>query len=101
MPNGIFYLKSLDKSISYIRGIWIDFLLLLLSCFVEISEFNANRVDPDQTPRSAASDLDLPCLSMSHLWDARLKWIKANKKSIGFKIFAEKYNMYDNFNRSL
>ena len=24
---------------------------LLLPCFVEISEFNANSVDPDQTPR--------------------------------------------------
>ena len=30
----------------------------------------ANSVDPDQTPRSAASDLGLHCLSMSLLWDA-------------------------------
>ena len=28
---------------------------LSLSCFVEISEFNANSVDPDQMPHSAAS----------------------------------------------
>ena len=28
---------------------------------------NANRVDPDQTPRSAASDLGLHCLPISHL----------------------------------
>ena len=34
-------------------------LLLLLSCFVEISELNANSVDPDQMPHSAASDLGL------------------------------------------
>ena len=37
---------------------------------------NANSVDPDQTPRSAASDLGLHCLPMSLLWDARLKWVK-------------------------
>ena len=34
--------------------------LLLLSCFVESSERNANSVDPDQTPRSVASDLGPP-----------------------------------------
>ena len=39
---------------------------------------NANSVDPDQTPLSAASDLGLHCLPMSHLlvWDARHKWVK-------------------------
>ena len=73
MPSGLFYLSSLDKSISYIRGVW---LVLLLSCFVEISEINANRVDPDQTPRSAASDLGLHCLSVSHLLDDRLELVK-------------------------
>ena len=30
--------------------------------------------DPDQTPRSAASDLGLHCLPMSHKKDARLIW---------------------------
>ena len=40
-------------------------LLLLLSCFVEISECNANNVDPDQMLHSAASDLGLHCLPMS------------------------------------
>ena len=44
--------------------------------FLEIPIFNANSVYPDQTPRSAASDLGLHCLQMSHLWDARLKWVK-------------------------
>ena len=38
---------------------------LLSSCFVEISELNANSADPDQTPRNAASALGLHCLSMS------------------------------------
>ena len=33
----------------------------------EIPVLNANNVDPDQTPRSAASDLGLLCLPMSHL----------------------------------
>ena len=35
---------------------------LLLSCFAELSELNANSVDPDQMPHS---DLGLLCLSMS------------------------------------
>ena len=52
------YHNYLGRSISYIRGIW---LVLLLSCFVEISELNANSVDPDQTPRFAVSDLGLHC----------------------------------------
>ena len=46
MLSGIFYLNSLERSISYIRGVW---LVLSLSCSVEISEFNANIEDPDQT----------------------------------------------------
>ena len=51
-------------------------MFLKLPCFVEISEVNANSVDPDQTPQNAASDLDLHCLPMSVLWDTRLKWVK-------------------------
>ena len=49
---------------------------LLLSCFVEISELNANSVDPDQAPHSAASDLGLHGLPVSLLWDARLIWVQ-------------------------
>ena len=49
---------------------------LSLSYFLEISELNANSVDPDQTLRSAASDLGLYCLPRSLLWDLRLKWVK-------------------------
>ena len=37
---------------------------------------NAISVDPDQTPRSALSDLGLHCLPMSNLLDARHKWVK-------------------------
>ena len=48
----------------------------------------ANSVDPDQTPRSAASDPGLHYLSMSQKWDARLIlvnqiWIaKKNKTKV-------------------
>ena len=69
MPCGLFYLNSLDRFISYMRGVWV---VLLLPCFVEISKFNANSVDPDQTPRSVASDLGLHILPISLLWDAKL-----------------------------
>ena len=48
------------------------YFLLLSPCFIEILVFNANSVDPDQTPRSAtprsvASDLGLHSLPMSLL----------------------------------
>ena len=49
---------------------------LLLSCFVEISELNANIVDHDQMPHSVTSDLGLHSLPMSLLWAARLKQVK-------------------------
>ena len=39
---------------------------LLLPHFIECPVFNSNKVDPDQTPRFAASDLDRHCLPMSH-----------------------------------
>ena len=54
------------------KGCLINFLI---PSFIEIPLLNANREDPDQTPHSAASDLGLHCLSMSHLWDARLQWV--------------------------
>ena len=41
-----------------------------------MSVINANSVDADQTPRLAASDLGLHCLTMSHFWEARRhKWV--------------------------
>ena len=43
----------------------------LWSWFLEVLVFYANSLDPDQTPRSAASDLGLDCLQMSFSWDAR------------------------------
>ena len=56
MPNGFLYLYSSDWSISNIRGVWV---VLLLQCFIEIPVFNTNSVDPDQVPRTAASELGL------------------------------------------
>ena len=35
-----------------------------------------NSEDPDQTPRSAASDLGLHCLPVSQNWDAKFMWVK-------------------------
>ena len=42
---------------------------LLLPYFIEIPVFDANSLDPDQTAHSAASDLGIDCLPMSHLWE--------------------------------
>ena len=41
------------------------------SKIVKNSELNAKSVNPDQTPRSVASDLGLYCLPVSLVWDAR------------------------------
>ena len=49
--------------------------LLLLLCFTEIPVCDANSVDPDKMLHFVASDLDLHCLSMSLLWDARHKLV--------------------------
>ena len=38
--------------------------------FLAISDLNANSGDPNQTSRSAVSDLGLNCLPVSILWDA-------------------------------
>ena len=48
--------------------------------------FDENSVDPDQTPRTAASDLGLQCLLMSLLWDAKLKWVNSIAKYRMFRI---------------
>ena len=48
-------------------------LFFLLPCFIEISVFNSNSVDPDQMLGSAASDLGLHCLPISLLWEAKHK----------------------------
>ena len=41
-----------------------------------MAKLYANSGDPDQTPRSAASDLSLHCLPITLLGVSRLKWVK-------------------------
>ena len=47
-PSELFYLNSLDRSISRIRGVYLVFIIIMF-CIISISEFNASSVDPDQT----------------------------------------------------
>ena len=41
-----------------------------------MAELFANSGDPDQRPRSIASDLGLHCLPITHLRVSRLQWVK-------------------------
>ena len=41
MPTGLLYLKSLGRSISYIRGVWLD-IIITMFFFLEISELITN-----------------------------------------------------------
>ena len=56
MPSGLFYLNSVDQSISNIRGVRYVFITMF---YKKNPVFNANSVDPDQMPHSVASDLGL------------------------------------------
>ena len=56
-----------------IEGVSGYFLLLSYMHYIEIAVFNLNSVNPDQTPRSVASDLGLHCLSECKY--ARHKWV--------------------------
>ena len=62
LPNGYFYCNSLDRSISNRKGVW---LVIIIKMLIGIPLCNANSVDPNQMPRSAASDLGLQCLPVS------------------------------------
>ena len=85
MPDGLFHLHSSGRSISKKGGIR---LILINTMFYRVSVLNANCVDPDQTPRSAASDLGLHYLPMSLLWDARLTWV--NYTPLSFHVSFDK-----------
>ena len=63
-------LHALDHAISNIKDVWLVFIL---RCFIEIPVIDAISLDPDQTPRSAASDLGLDGLPLSLLWNTRHK----------------------------
>ena len=65
--NSLYY--YLEQSISVLRdvGWYFSFLFKMKENIIE-----ANSGDPDQMPHSAASDLGLHCLTMSHKKDALL-----------------------------
>ena len=69
--------------------------LVIITVFIEIPVFNANRVDPDQTPRSVASDLDLHCLPMSRLWAIRHRLIKPQPVCVTETVESSKFILYD------
>ena len=71
LPSGPVHPYQLDKSISNFRGVWCTFSFLF---YFEQIFLLANGEDPDQTLRSAASDMGLHCLpiSMSQKQEARL-----------------------------
>ena len=54
----------LAESISHFRGVGS---ILLLLFYLKWKILLANSVNPDQTPHSVASDLDLHCLPMTIL----------------------------------
>ena len=70
LTNGFSHHYHLDQSTFIVRGARSDFLFLF---HFLMKFFQANRIAPDWTPRSAASHLGLCCLPMSHKRDARLK----------------------------
>ena len=62
----------LEESTFNFRYVW----LWDLEIFLQAKLF-ANSKDPDQMPHSAASDLGLHCLPITHLGVSRLQWVKA------------------------
>ena len=52
MLSGIFYLNTLDQSISNLRGIWSFFIITM---FYRNSCINANMVDPNQMLHSVST----------------------------------------------
>ena len=70
----------MDSSTFTPRMVYFQYKESLISfyyylCFIRSPVFNANSVDSDQMPGSAASDLGLQSLSVSLLWDARHTWV--------------------------
>ena len=65
--------KSFERSISILRSASLFYLFVII--ILQNAVFSVNSVDPGQTPRSAASDLDRRCFQMSLLVDARHKWV--------------------------
>ena len=94
MPSGLVYLNSLDRSISNRGAVWLVFIIIM---FIEIPVLKTNGTDPDQTPRSAASDMGLHCLSMSLLCVMHFKTVMRKSALFGFlvvKVHSNRTNTY-------
>ena len=50
--------------------------------FLQMAKQFANSGDPDQMPRSAASDLGLHCLPVTLLQVSRLQWVKCEQDNL-------------------
>ena len=72
MTNGFSHCYHLGGSTLIFRGFRSDFHILFI---FSMKFLQANRIAPDETPRSAASHLGLFCLRMYHKKDARLKCV--------------------------
>ena len=78
VPSRPVHPYQLDEPISSFMGVWCTFFFIL---FYFLSKFLLiNSVEPDQTPRSAASDLGLHCLPRSLKRDTRPIWVKQYRK---------------------
>ena len=83
MPSELYYLCQLFRPIHF------QYKECLVSPVI-----NANRLDPDQTPHSMASDQGVNCLPMSHYRTLGLNIIKG----IGtFGTFSAIFDKRDNF----
>ena len=91
MNKGLFYLISLDWSISSRKGVW---LILLLPCLMDspVFVFNANSVDTDRSPHSAASDLGLHSLPISLFGDSRHRWVVSFDEDCVLSLLFDKDN---------
>ena len=64
---------SLWTSTFQVEGLSGQFVFFNIIMFIEIPVIIVNSVNPDQKPRSVASDFGLHCLPMFILWDGRHK----------------------------
>ena len=55
-------------------------------CLEKMAKLFANSEDPDQTPRSVASDLGLHCLPITLLRVSRLQWVKGKMQLLPFQV---------------
>ena len=86
LTNGFSHRYHLGESTFIFRDVRSDFKFL--SHFL-IKFFQANRIAPDGTPRSAASHLGLCCLPMSHKTDTSPLSLKPHRFCISYPIPVE------------